>query len=57
MLALAIGEQEELLSKSKEGLIGTLEVFDHDWIRGRDDDFESDDSDVIDEIDEPPSPR
>lgn len=57
MLALAIGEQEELLSKSREGLIGTLEVFDHDWIRGRDDDFESDDSDVVDEIDEPPSPR
>lgn len=57
MLALAVSEQEELLMKSKEGLIGTLEVFDHDWIRGRDDDFESDDAGVIDEFDEPPSPR
>ena len=44
MLALAVSEQEELLMKSKEGLIGTLEVFDHDWTRGRDDDFESDDA-------------
>ncbi|MDH4432197.1 LA2681 family HEPN domain-containing protein [Pseudomonas shirazica] len=57
MLALAVGEKEELLRKSKEGLIGTLEVFDHDWIRGRDDDFESDDSGEIGEIHEPPSSR
>lgn len=55
MLALAVSEKEELLRKSKEGLIGTLEVFDHNWIRGRDEDFESDDSGEIDEIDEPPS--
>lgn len=54
MLALAVSEQEELLMKSKEGLIGTLEVFDHDWIRGRDDDFETDNFEGIDGVDQPP---
>lgn len=60
MLALAIGEQEEQLLKSRQGLIGTLEVFDHDWMRGRDEDFEPDDckgSEGSDENDESPKPR
>ncbi|CRM19955.1 hypothetical protein [Pseudomonas sp. 24 E 13] len=57
MLALAVSEHEELLIESKDGLIGTLEVFDHDWIRCRDEDFEPDDSDGSNEIDEPPTPR
>lgn len=36
MLALAVSEHEELLIESKD-VISTLEVFDHEWIRGRDD--------------------
>jgi hypothetical protein len=38
MLALSISQREQLLSKKIDGLIGTLNVPDHDWIRGRDED-------------------
>ena len=36
MLALAISQHEEFLRKQADGLIGTLIVPDHNWIRGED---------------------
>jgi hypothetical protein len=36
MLALAISQHEQRLAAGTDGLIGTLNVPDHDWIRGRD---------------------
>lgn len=38
MLALAITQHERLLAKDADGLIGTMHVPDHDWIRGREED-------------------
>jgi hypothetical protein len=35
MLALAITQHERVLAKEADGLIGTMHVPDHDWIRGR----------------------
>jgi hypothetical protein len=35
MLALAISQHERVLAKDAEGLVGTMHVPDHDWIRGR----------------------
>lgn len=39
MLALAISQYEEILSKQKGGVIGTLIVPDHDWVRGEDEEL------------------
>ena len=36
MLVLAISQQEEILSKQADGIIGTMIVPDHHWIRGED---------------------
>lgn len=36
MLALAISQHERILEKQTYGLVGTLVIPDHDWIRGRD---------------------
>ncbi|WP_431035451.1 LA2681 family HEPN domain-containing protein [Pseudomonas yamanorum] len=36
MLALAISQHEEILRKQSDGLIGTMVVPDHHWIRGED---------------------
>ncbi|WP_434672865.1 LA2681 family HEPN domain-containing protein [Pseudomonas sp. R1-15] len=36
MLALAISQHEEILGKLSDGLIGTMIVPDHHWIRGAD---------------------
>lgn len=36
MLALAISQHEQRLAASIGGIVGTLDVPDHDWIRGRD---------------------
>ena len=57
MLALAVSEYEELLIESTDGVIGTLEVFDHDWMRGRGEDFGPDDSDGSNEPDDSPKSR
>jgi hypothetical protein len=38
MLALAITQHERVLAKEADGLIGTMHVPDHDWIRGREED-------------------
>lgn len=35
MLALAITQHERVLAKKAAGLIGTMHVPDHDWVRGR----------------------
>lgn len=35
MLALAITQHERVLAKEADGLIGTMHVPDHDWLRGR----------------------
>lgn len=35
MLALAITQHERVLAQAADGLIGTMHVPDHDWIRGR----------------------
>ena len=39
MLALAISQYEEILSKQKGGVIGTLIVPDHHWVRGEDEEL------------------
>ncbi|MBC3197446.1 hypothetical protein HU756_12075 [Pseudomonas poae] len=39
MLALAISQHEEILRKQSDGLIGTMVVPDHHWIRGEDEEF------------------
>ena len=39
MLALAISKHEEILRKQTDGIIGTLIVHDHHWIRGEDEEF------------------
>lgn len=36
MLTLAISQHEEILSKQTDGIIGTMIVPDHHWIRGED---------------------
>ncbi len=38
MLALAITQHELVLAQAADGLIGTMHVPDHDWIRGREED-------------------
>lgn len=38
MLALSISQHEQGLVRRTEGLVGSMIVPDHDWIRGRDDD-------------------
>jgi hypothetical protein len=38
MLALAITQHERVLRQAADGLIGTMHVPDHDWIRGREED-------------------
>jgi hypothetical protein len=38
MLALAITQHEKGLAQRSDGLVGSLIVPDHDWIRGRDED-------------------
>ncbi|MBV7460531.1 MULTISPECIES: LA2681 family HEPN domain-containing protein [unclassified Acidovorax] len=37
MLALSISQHEESMEKRTSGIIGSLIVPDHDWVRGRDD--------------------
>ncbi|WP_367834593.1 LA2681 family HEPN domain-containing protein [Pseudomonas lundensis] len=39
MLALAISQHEEILSKQTDGVIGTLIVPDHHWVRGGDEEL------------------
>jgi hypothetical protein len=39
MLALAISQHEEILRKQTDGLIGTMIVPDHHWIRGEDEEL------------------
>lgn len=39
MLALAISQHEEILRKQTDGIIGTLVVHDHHWIRGADEEL------------------
>lgn len=39
MLAFAIGQHEEQLRKQTKGLISELTVYDHDWVRGRSEDY------------------
>jgi len=39
MLALAISQHEEILRKQADGVIGTLIVPDHHWIRGEDEEL------------------
>ena len=39
MLALAISQHEEILRKQTDGIIGTLIVHDHHWIRGEGEEF------------------
>lgn len=39
MLALAISQHEEILRKQTDGIIGTLIVHDHHWIRGEDEEL------------------
>jgi len=36
MLALSISQHEQGLAQRTAGLVGSLLVPDHDWIRGRD---------------------
>lgn len=37
MLVLSISQNEQVLAKQADGLVGSLLIPDHDWIRGRDD--------------------
>jgi hypothetical protein len=39
MLALSISQHEQGLARQTVGLVGSLAVPDHDWIRGRDDEI------------------
>ena len=39
MLALAISQHEEILREKTDGIIGTLTVPDHHWVRGEDEKF------------------
>lgn len=39
MLALAISQHEEILRKQTDGIIGTLLVHDHHWVRGEDEEI------------------
>ncbi|WP_290439340.1 LA2681 family HEPN domain-containing protein [Pseudomonas versuta] len=39
MLALAISQHEKILSKQTDGVIGTLIVPDHHWVRGGDEEL------------------
>jgi len=39
MLALAISQHEEILRKQADGVIGTLFIPDHHWIRGEDEEL------------------
>ncbi|MFO7073865.1 hypothetical protein P3E18_26870, partial [Pseudomonas aeruginosa] len=39
MLALAISQHEEILQEKTDGIIGTLTVPDHHWVRGEDEEL------------------
>lgn len=39
MLALAISQHEQCLAQRSSGIVGSLSVPDHDWVRGRDEEI------------------